>query len=132
MFVRKILVAEDDKDDKDLFYEFMEGHEQVTLLPIAENGEEIFEYLDSCNEQAIPDAIILDQNMPKRNGIQTLKMLKDNMRYKNIPVMIYSTYADENLKKNCIEVGAVAVESKPLTKDGYLEMIEKLFSFLPK
>lgn len=71
----------------------------------------------------LPDFIILDQNMPKRNGLQTLQFLKQNQRYAALPVMIYSTYIDEELIKKGASMGAAFVKPKPLTKDGYDKLV---------
>jgi len=72
MNAKKILLAEDDFDDQQFFYDFLHKREDVILLPMVENGEEVFEYLMSTANQAeMPDAIILDQNMPRQNGLQT-------------------------------------------------------------
>ena len=127
MMKRKILVAEDDADDQQFFYEFLKFRKDIDLLPIAENGVELVQVLEKINEPAaLPDIIILDQNMPKRNGLQTLKLLKTDKRYAHIPVIIYSTYTDDSLKKNGTEMGACLVVPKPFTREGYDTMINEL------
>jgi DNA-binding NarL/FixJ family response regulator len=47
-----------------------------------------------------------------------------NDRYKSIPVLVYSTYTDETLIKNCTEMGACSVMPKPVTKEGYNQLID--------
>ena len=128
MLKRKVLLAEDDEDDQRFFNEFLKHRKDIMLMPIAENGEELFEILDTLAESSVlPDLIILDQNMPKSNGLQALRHLKANSRYAHIPVSIYSTYTDEELIKKGLASGACYVISKPVTKEGYHEMIDKLF-----
>jgi len=128
MLKTRILVAEDDEDDQRLFYDFLHHRTDIILMPIAEDGEELIEELERIREQhQLPDLIILDQNMPKRNGTQTLQLLKQDSRYSHIPVCIYSTYADDTLAKICIEMGACTVISKPITQDGYNRMMDELF-----
>jgi len=98
------------------------------LLPILENGEEIIQYLESVDESApLPDIIILDQNMPKRNGLKTLQFLKENTRYTHISVIIYSTYADENLMEKSYSLGANSVITKPTNMERYHKMIDEAF-----
>lgn len=128
MTPRKILLAEDDMDDQQFFFDFLRHRTDVLLLPAAENGEALFEYLESADNQAMPDVIILDQNMPRRNGLQTLTMLKENTRYKHIPVMIYSTYADEALVQRSNAIGAAMVAAKPSDKEGYNRMMDIFMS----
>jgi CheY-like chemotaxis protein len=62
--------------------------------------------------------------MPKKNGLQTLQLLKESERYIHIPVMIYSTYTDEQLKKNSFQLGASAVVTKPTSKEEYNKMMD--------
>ncbi len=129
---KRILLAEDDGDDQKFFIEFLNNRKDIVLLPAVENGEELLEYLKkSVNDGGLPDAIILDQNMPKLNGLQTLSILKKSKRYAHIPVMVYSTYADENLTQKSMASGAALVMAKPLTKEGYQDLIDELIKVVP-
>ena len=122
---KKILLAEDDSDDQKLFYDFLKNRTDIIVMPIVENGEELIDTLNKIKDDAqLPDIILLDQNMPKRNGIQTLQFLKANTCFSHIPVMIYSTYTDENIIRMAIKIGASSVVPKPVTKDGYNKMID--------
>lgn len=132
MAPKKILLAEDDHDDQDFFKLFLQERQDAVLLSAVENGEELFTYLESTmNNAALPDVIILDQNMPKRNGLQTLALLKESRNYAHIPVMVYSTYADAALVQRSTALGAALVLAKPLNTEGYHEMIDELFKVIP-
>lgn len=125
MVPKKILLAEDDADDQLLFHDFLHHRTDIDILPVTDNGVLLLASLENIDPiTLLPDLIILDQNMPKKNGLQTLKALKENNRYAHIPVMLYSTYTDQQLIKAGLENGAVAVLQKPLTKDGYDAMID--------
>jgi CheY-like chemotaxis protein len=131
MAPKKILLAEDDADDQRLFLDFLNHRTDITLMPIVENGVELFELLQSLEESSLlPDLIILDQNMPKRNGVQTLELLKSTDDYQNIPVVVYSTYTDAQLIESCTGAGASIVTAKPLTKDGYNKMIDSFLALI--
>ena len=65
--------------------------------------------------------------MPKKNGLETLLLLKQDSRYLHIPVVIYSTYADETLIRNGTEAGACLVVSKPVSRSEYNQMINSFF-----
>ena len=131
MAPKKILLAEDDMDDQKLFYDFLRHREDIVLMPVAENGVHLFDSLEKITSaDDLPDLIILDQNMPKRSGLQTLQLLKNTNRYAHIPVMVYSTYTDQQLIKISSEMGAFSVASKPVTKDGYDEMINCFLKIL--
>lgn len=123
---KKILLAEDDPDDRRFFFQFLCDRVDLLLLPAVENGEEVVEYLEKAHNGNFPDLIILDQNMPKCNGLQTLTILKNNSQYENIPVFVYSTYTDEYLVKKSIQLGARSVLEKPFTPEGYHKMINEM------
>ena len=130
---KKILLAEDDLDDQTIFFEFLHSRKDISLMPFAENGVVLMNWLDliaDCRD--LPDLIILDQNMPKRNGLETLELLKTLDRYQDIPVLVYSTYTDDGLVNACSKMGAAAVMCKPLTKDGYNKMIDFLLGVILK
>ena len=128
---KKILLAEDDHDDSNLFHEYLKGREDIVLMPTAENGIEVIKFLDKIVEHTdLPDLIILDQNMPKKNGKQTLVFLKSNNRFAHIPVIVYSTYTDDQLIKDCTKKGASMVVSKPLTNKGYHDMMDGFLKVL--
>lgn len=129
---KKVLLAEDDADDRNFFQHFLQERQELHLLTPVENGVALMEVLDNIREDdQLPDIIILDQNMPKRNGLQTLALLKANQRYAGIPVMVYSTYADNRLINECVQTGAFLVVPKPSDKAGYHHMIEELLKAIP-
>ena len=124
MTPKKVLIAEDDEDDQTLFYYYLQNRKDIVLLPMTENGVELIEALTRItNTDDLPDLIILDQNMPKKNGLQTLQFLKSRSTYKKIPVMVCSTYLDQSLINSCTTCGASAVITKPVTQEGYNDMI---------
>ena len=127
---RTILVAEDDEDDQAFFTDFLKHRNDVLLLPIAEDGESLIHQLEQLytTQNFLPDFIILDQNMPKRSGLQTLEYLKSHPQYTQIPVMLYSTYTNKELIQKGAALGACKVVPKPVSTEGYHQMIESLFA----
>jgi CheY-like chemotaxis protein len=125
MQVKKVLLAEDDLDDQTLFVEFLNHRRDIEIMTVVENGVVLIDVLESIpKDEHLPDLIILDQNMPKRNGLQTLQRLKDMHRYHHIPIAIYSTYTDPHLVKVCSGMGACSVRSKPISQEGYNRMMD--------
>jgi CheY-like chemotaxis protein len=129
MVKRSILLAEDDVDDQNIFRDFLKDRPDLHLLTPVENGEALMETLLSKDDEKLPDIIILDQNMPKRNGLQTLQQLKQDERFANIPVVIYSTYTDQMLTKAALELGAYKVAAKPVSRAGYNEMMNDFLKY---
>ena len=133
MITKKILLAEDDEDDRFLFYDFIKERTDIVLQHITENGMEILDYLNQIPEISnFPDLIVLDQNMPKMNGYQTLYSLKSNNRYTDIPVSIYTTYSYKRLMKECYDAGALVVIEKPISPSGYHQMMNEFIKLISK
>lgn len=125
--VSKVLLAEDDFDDRMFFETFLSGRHDIKLIASVGNGAELIETLASeYTANSLPDIILLDQNMPKMTGLETLKFLKSTAAYTHIPVVIYSTYISDNLVESCLHSGASLVLSKPDGKEGYLSMMDKM------
>lgn len=123
--IKKVLLVEDDSDDRLLFQTFFAHRKDIFLLPPVTNGLEMIEYLHSIpTPKDLPDLIVLDQNMPKMNGKQTLTFLKSSEQYSKIPVVIYSTYTDNTLVVDCKKLGADMVAVKPIDDEGYQKMMD--------
>ena len=132
MHKKTLLLAEDDEDDRMLFSDFLQDRSDFVLLHSCENGMEVIEYLDSIKDaEDFPSLVVLDQNMPKMNGSQTLQSLKNNERYSNIPVAVYTTYTDKRLIDECYQSGALTVVSKPISPSGYHVMMDELSRLIP-
>lgn len=118
-----ILIADDDLDDRLLMAQtFKEiGFDGVEF---AEDGTIVIDYLLKQGAQAIT-LIILDLNMPRLNGTQTLRMLKTDMRFQEIPVIIFSTSVNAIERDICMGLGAQEYITKPLRYSEYLETCRK-------
>jgi len=128
MALPKILLADDDTDDKSIIQEAMESLDAADTMCFADNGVHAWEVLEShYTSAAKPCLIVLDLNMPKMNGTNTLRRLKDDPRFKDIPVIIYSTSINPLEKARCIQLGAYAYLTKPLS---FKESLERARTFL--
>jgi len=126
MSVKRILLAEDVKDDCLFITEALKNRGDFFLMPIAENGVELIEYLDATSPAELPDVIILDQNMPKQNGLQTLKLLKKNDHYRHIPLIVYSSSTNNLLIEQSRKLGAILILNKPSTSTEYNKMMDDI------
>lgn len=99
--MKKLLIAEDDK--------FLSNAYRVKFtkegfdLRMAEDGEEVMEVLKTF----IPDLILLDLVMPKKNGFATLEELKKSEQFKKIPVVVASNLGQKEDLDQCLRLGAV-------------------------
>jgi CheY-like chemotaxis protein len=125
MPTKLIFLAEDDQDDRFLFEEaFKELEIPDIFLESAEDGIDLINRLKEIkNDDDLPHLFVLDQNMPKMTGKATLAYLKAHERYRNIPVIIYSTYPDSSLVSEFVNLGAVEVVAKPDSYEGFKGMV---------
>jgi CheY-like chemotaxis protein len=94
-----ILYAEDDFDDFESVKEALDQLSDHYSLIHAKNGAEATSLLES--ETAHPSLIVLDLNMPVMEGKQVLSWLKENSKFKDIPVMVFTTSSREEDIKLC-------------------------------
>lgn len=131
MEIKKLLIADDDADDREIFERVLGKKTNVRLLHSAENGKEVLEFLNNIRSpEQLPHLIILDHNMPKMTGAETLGMLKSSTKYANIEVVIYSTYSDHTLVQKCRQLGAAMVLTKPASIKEYEAVIDKFLGIL--
>jgi CheY-like chemotaxis protein len=126
----KILVVDDDKEDHMILHEYFTESGIDNNVLFVENGIKAMEYLNTTEDKELPKLVVLDLNMPLLNGSQTLLQLKQNMRLKNIPVIIYSTSESENEKRKCLSFGAIDYMVKPVTMEEGQRMVDKFKTFI--
>jgi CheY-like chemotaxis protein len=124
----KIFLVDDDAEDRFIVEEALQTVEPGVHIKIAENGHEGLKVLiEQWSKGSIPSLIILDVNMPKLGGPEILRSLKNDSRFKDIPVVIYSTSINPYEKESCIRMGAHSYITKPVS---YNESIEVAKAFL--
>jgi CheY-like chemotaxis protein len=113
---KRILLADDDREDQFIISEAFDEIGAADILHFEENGENVLAWLEKCiTDQSLPELIVLDLNMPKMNGTQTLLHLKKDERFKHIPVVIYSTSLNHIEREECIRLGAHSYVIKGIT-----------------
>jgi len=123
----KILLIEDDA------IEIMKLNRAVSTLLSepeiieANNGEDALNVLKERN--IIPNIILLDLNMPKINGIEFLRILKDDEELKHIPTIILTTSDNKKDLLACYEIGIAGYITKPLKYQDYVTRIDVLLSY---
>ena len=119
----KILYVDDDSDDCSFLAESFAAANTSTDLVCASGGEEAITYLNSISTEALPSLIILDLNMPKWDGRQTLGYIKSHPSLSNIPVVILSTSSNKTDKEVCARLGAISYLQKPYYYEGYKDIV---------
>jgi CheY-like chemotaxis protein len=106
-----LLLADDDMDDCLFFQEALEELSIATNLTTVNDGVQLMEFLNAA--AALPDALFLDLNMPRKSGFECLTELKDSKSFKEIPVVIFSTSLDPEVVNMLYNNGAHYYIRKP-------------------
>ncbi len=131
MLLKKILLADDDEDDKIILKDAIDQISKEDLIFFTENGEETLQVLNEITSpKELPSLIVLDLNMPKLNGTETLRQIKNDERFRNIPVIIYSTSINPMEKEKCLYLGAHSYITKPISFQESLNTAKFFISFL--
>ena len=126
-----ILIAEDDADDRFLFKTAFEEKGYKDKIEFVENGIELWRFLEEISEQpakekVYPSFILLDLNMPKKDGREVLREIKQHPEFRKIPVVVFTTTNSENEVKRCYELGANTYVVKPVSFDSLLKVVEEI------
>ncbi len=117
---KPILLVEDDSVDVMTTQRVLKDLKIVNQLVVSGNGEEALEYLKNENNKR-PCVILLDLNMPRMNGVELLKILKEDESLKKIPVVVLTTSkGDEDIVKS-FELGIAGYMVKPVEYKSFLE-----------
>jgi CheY-like chemotaxis protein len=98
-----ILYADDDADEIDFFCHALKIIDYSVECITAHDGRQALDVLDKIS---MPDLIFLDLNMPRLNGKECLRLIKNNERLKQIPVVIYSNAASKKDIDELYQIGA--------------------------
>ena len=126
--IPKILYVDDDTDDRVLLKESFATVQADFIC--SSSGEEAIKYLNSVDNEALPSLIILDLNMPRLDGRQTLNYIKSKNRLVDIPVVILSTSENKMDKEVCKRLGATSYLQKPFHFNGYKEIVQTCLPLL--
>ncbi|MGQ7946858.1 response regulator [Flavobacterium sp. WC2509] len=107
-----ITLADDDEDDRLFFTDAFEEIKINTIVNTVNNGRELLNYLN-LPDTILPNILFLDLNMPILNGIECLKEIKLNDRFKDIVVAIYSTSSSDQDVEDTFVLGANIYIKKP-------------------
>lgn len=122
----KILVVDDDPDDRDLIHEAfsLQGSTEHLVLSSA---DQVLNYLQNLPvDDHLPQLIITDLNMPRTSGIDLLRTLKGLERYRQMEVVVYSSWIHGLHAELCLALGAREYITKPAALEGYQHMVKRL------
>jgi two-component system, chemotaxis family, response regulator Rcp1 len=128
----EVLLVEDSPGDVRLTREAFKDAKIHINLHVASDGVEAMAFLNHEGQYADsrrPDLILLDLNLPKKDGRQVLQEIKESPALKSIPVVILTTSASEADILGSYEFHANCYISKPVDLDGFLKVVQSIDNF---
>lgn len=129
-----VLVADDDAEDCLLVRDAVAEGGLPHVLRFVHDGEDLFDYLDRRGKYAggsvpRPDLLLLDLNMPRKDGREALRQLKADPRFRAIPVVVLTTSVAEDDVTYCYQTGAASFVAKPSTYRAWIELVRGLCTY---
>jgi len=127
-----LLMADDDPDDRMLARDALTQARLVNDLYFVEDGEELMDYLYHRGKYAKiadsprPGVILLDLNMPRKDGREALKEIKADPDLRQVPVVVLTTSRSEEDIYRTYDLGASSYITKPVTFEGLVEVMKSL------
>ncbi len=127
-----ILVAEDDEDDRLLMQEALEENRLANDLHFVEDGEQLMDYLLHRGEYTDPknaprpSLILLDLNMPRKDGREALKEIKADPTLRQIPIVVLTTSKAEEDILRTYDLGVSSFIAKPVVFDSMVQIMKML------
>ena len=127
-----ILLADDDPDDRKLTLDAFAENRLVNVLHCVEDGEELMDYLHrrgkyvNLRGEALPGLILLDLNMPRKDGREALKEIKADPNLRRIPIVVLTTSKAEEDIVRTYDLGVNSYVTKPVTFKSLVELIKIL------
>jgi CheY-like chemotaxis protein len=130
-----VLLIDDDEDDLEILSSGLKK-KGIKVKTFDSSAKALFYLTLMSGNMELPSLIIMDYNMPKKNGHQVLLQLKNNTDTKDIPVVMYSTSLSGLLREQLSSAGALDCFSKPWTFQEFTTQVEIFrelaFSFINK
>lgn len=113
--ISSILIVDDDADDREIIIDaFKTNNNKAEYVPLG-NGDALLQYLYEMKNNGLPSLIMLDLNMPGKDGREALKELKSIGSFQKIPTIVFTTSSSDRDKQTAYESGANCFVTKPDT-----------------
>lgn len=126
-----ILIVDDDLEDVQFIKRAFRKNNVANPLFSVLSGEEALEFLQQCelDSGAYPGLILLDLNMPGVGGMETLRRVKQNERWRRIPAVIFTTSKAEEDVLDSYSMGANSFISKPFGFEGLTDVVAQISAY---
>lgn len=119
-----IILTDDDLDDLLLFQLALKDMSKDYTLAYFQNGQLLLDHLKDTDH--LPYCLVLDQNIPIKGGLETLQEIREESRFANLPIAIYSTSSEKNNAANTLANGANLYITKPSDINQLKELLEQI------
>ncbi len=127
-----ILLVEDNPGDVELTEDALRRSKVATKVSVVTDGEDAIDYLrqqSAFQEETMPDLVLLDLNLPRKDGMEVLREMKDDPNLKHIPVVVLTTSEAERDILTSYELGANCFISKPVDLTEFRKVVESIDDF---
>ena len=130
-----ILIADDDEDDRLMAREALEEARLANDIFFVEDGEELMDFLHhrgkySGNDKSpTPGLILLDLNMPKKDGREALGEIKADSELRRIPIVVLTTSKEEDYIYRTYDLGVNSFITKPVSFEGLVEVMKTVAKY---
>ena len=122
-----ILIVDDDLDDREIMRDaFMSNHKNHREYVFMENGDLLLQYLADDDGVPSPALIMLDLNMPGKDGREALKEIKGSERFRHIPTVVFTTSSSQKDMQVSYDLGANCFITKPDTFNKLVEITNSI------
>ena len=127
-----ILLVEDNEGDIFLTVEALEERKIVNKISVVKDGKEAIDFLEKVEgfeDTDQPDLILLDVNLPKKNGHEVLAYIKSHLNLKHIPVIMLTTSSSERDIQKSYANHANCFITKPIDADDFLRVVSSIENY---
>ncbi|HEU4717558.1 MAG TPA: response regulator [Bacteroidia bacterium] len=128
----EILIADDDEEDRMLITDALKESRLKNKIQTVENGEELMEYLNNkgkfsdTQKYPKPGLILLDLNMPRKDGREALREIKEKHELRSIPIIVLTTSKAEEDILRSYDLGVNSFITKPVTFTAMVDVMKTL------
>ena len=131
---RRILLVEDEENDRELTIHSLASAGLVNVVDAVRDGEEALSYLRRLNVHANrghdqPLLVMLDLKMPKVDGIEVLRQMRNDPELRLIPVVVLTSSKEDSDLRRCYELGVNAYVVKPVDFNQFVSAVKQLGLF---
>lgn len=124
-----VYLVDDDVDDLEIIREALSRNSYKGAVRTALNGMQLMKDLQEGNSSSTPNVIVLDLNMPLKNGFQVLQEIKSHPSLNAIPVIVLTASSNKKDEMRCFELGCDFFFQKPHTMPEYNPIVSMVKQF---